>query len=137
MIKLIVGGRGSGKTKTLIEQINSAADSTKGCVVCLDKTMKLTFDVKHSVRLIDLDQYDVDSFDRFLGFSIGVLAGNYDITDLFVDSILKVGGEEKDIEGFAAMLDELDDCIKKRDVNIVFTVSCEKGDLPDSLKKYL
>lgn len=137
MIKLIVGGRGSGKTKMLIDRINEAAATSKGSVVCLDKTLKLTYDIKNTVRLVDMDQYYVNSFDRFEGFVLGILAGNYDITDVFVDSILKVGGPEKDIEGFAVMCAQLDECLKDRDINLVFTVSIDKEKLPESLYKFI
>lgn len=137
MIKLIVGGKGSGKTKMMIDQVNLAAENSNGAVVCLDKSLKLMHDIKNTVRLVDMDQFDVKGFDRFIGFALGILAGNYDITDMFVDSILKVGGVEKDIEGFAAMIAELDKCIADREVNVVFTVSYDVEAMPESLKKYL
>ena len=87
MIKLIVGQKGSGKTKTLIDMINAAAKEAKGNVVCVEKGLKMTYDISHSVRLIDIEHYDIKGFDAFYGFLAGVCAGNYDITDVFVDGL--------------------------------------------------
>lgn len=135
MIKLIVGTKGSGKTKTLIEQVNQAAQTAKGNVVCVEKNMKLTYDIKHTVRLIDLDTYKINSFESFYGFFAGLLAGNYDITDVFVDGILKVGG--KDLAAFEALLEKIDALIKESNTNVVITVSCDSNELTENTKKYL
>ena len=137
MIKLIVGSRGSGKTKKLLEQINDAAKTSAGNVVCLDKTLKLRYDVDSNVRLVDMDAYGICGFDIFYGFILGLMAGNYDITHVFVDSILKVGGPEKDLEGLRAMFDKLSGVAEIKDVNLVFTVSADEDLLPENMKKYL
>ncbi len=135
MIKLIVGNKGSGKTKTLIELINKATKESKGNIVCLEKSMKLTYDIDHTVRLISIDEYKVSGYDAFFGFVAGLFAGNYDITDVFVDGILKIGG--KNLEELGATLDKLDEIIKGTDAKITFTVSCDSCELPESVKKYL
>ena len=137
MIKAIIGTKGTGKTKKLIEMVNEAAKTEQGNVVCLEYGDGLKYDISSQVRLINIKDYNIKGFDAFCGFVKGLLAGNYDITDVFVDSILKVGGEDKDIEGFEAMIAELDKCIADRDVNIVFTVSYDVEAMPESLKKYL
>jgi len=137
MIKLIVGSRGSGKTTQLIDQVNKAADLAKGNVVCVEKNMKLTYTIKHTVRLIDIDDYSISGFGELYGFFAGLLASDYDITDVFVDGILKVGG--KDLDGLGVLLDRISDLIKKDDddTNFVITVSTELANLPESVKKYL
>ena len=138
MIKLIVGSRGSGKTKKLLEQINDAAKTSAGNVVCLDKTLKLRYDVDSNVRLVDMDAYGICGFDIFYGFILGLMAGNYDITHLFVDGtfkIGKVGDVEKDYEGFAAMIQKL--AKVQSDAQIIFTVSCDEADLPVTVKDYI
>ena len=80
MIKLIVGTKGTGKTKTMIDHINTVTKSTTGNVVVLEKSMQLTFDIDHAARLVDLDGYGISGYEMLYGFVAGVLAGNYDIT---------------------------------------------------------
>lgn len=135
MIKLIVGQKGSGKTKTLIDMINAAAKEAKGNVVCVEKGLKMTYDISHAVRLIDIEHYDVKGFDAFYGFLAGVCAGNYDITDVFVDGTLKIGG--RDYAAFGAMIAKIEALQKENDFSIVFTVSCDVADLPESVKQYI
>lgn len=134
MIKLIVGAKGSGKTKTMIDQINQAVQTTKGNVVVVEKSMKLTYDIDHAVRLIDLDEYQIEGVDMMYGFLSGVMAGNYDITHLFIDGVLKVCG--RDYEKVAHLFDVLN--AKSGDqMLITVTVSADLEELPDSIKKFL
>ncbi|MBQ5329676.1 MAG: hypothetical protein J6F31_00330 [Oscillospiraceae bacterium] len=133
MVKIITGNKGSGKTKILIDQINAASKNTDGYVVCVDKNDKLRYDIPHSVRIVSTDENSIYSYESFYGLVAGLLAGNYDIKDIFVDSILKVGGQ--DFEALGALLAKIDK-LTGEDVNVVFTVSADKADLPDSVKKY-
>ncbi len=134
MIKLIVGAKGSGKTKTMIEQINQAVTATKGNVVVVEKSMKLTYDIDHAVRLIDLDEYQIEGVDMMYGFLSGVMAGNYDITHLFIDGVLKVCG--RDYERVAHLFDVLN-TMSGDQMLITITVSADLEELPDSIKKFL
>lgn len=134
MIKLIVGSKGSGKTKILIDQVNKAAATTTGHVVCIEKAMNLQFSIKSSVRLIHADEYAISDYNEFYGFVAGILAGNYDIKDVFVDGILRIGN--RDLDGFAAMVERVQSLVKD-DVTVTFTVSTDESNLPESLKKYL
>ncbi|MEG1027243.1 MAG: hypothetical protein RSE07_01015 [Oscillospiraceae bacterium] len=133
MIKLIIGKKGSGKTKLLIDKVNEASKSSKGHVVCIEQGMKLTFELDHSVRLIDAEEYAIKGYDTFYGFVAGVLAGNYDIKEIYVDGILKIGN--KDLDGFGALLEKLYKQISP-DVTLFFTVSSDHADLPDSVLKF-
>lgn len=133
MIKLIIGKKGSGKTKVLIDKVNSAVQSTNGDVVCIEQGMKLTFELDHKVRLIDAEEYNIQGYEAFYGFVTGVLAGNYDIKEIFVDGILKIGN--KDIEGLGCLLEKLYKQIPA-DVTIFFTVSAEQNELPNSVLKF-
>lgn len=133
MIKLIVGKKGSGKTKILVEKINEAARTTNGSVVCIEKELQLTYNIDHSVRLIDVDEYKLSGYDAFYGVICGVLAGNYDITDLFVDGTLRIGG--RDTEELAKMIDKLSALAVSRNVKIIFTVSCDMDQLAPRLKE--
>lgn len=138
MIKLIVGTKGTGKTKTLIEMATQAAKTSKGSVVCVEKGPKLKFDLPRDVRLVDIDEYGVKGFANLYGFITGLLAGNYDITHLFIDGTFKIGklGDlEKDYEGFAVMVQKLSKVAS--DAEIIFTVSCDVADLPITMKDYI
>lgn len=134
MIKLIVGAKGSGKTKTMIDQINQAVKTTKGNVVVVEKSMKLTYDIDHAVRLVDLDEYQIEGVDMLYGFLSGVMAGNYDITHLFIDGVLKVCG--RDYERVAHLFDVLN-TMSGDQMLITITVSADLEELPDSIKKFL
>ena len=90
MIKLIVGTKGSGKTKAMIDMINDSVKTSKGNVVVVEKGMKLTYEIHNAARLIDLDEYKIAGGEMLYGFVAGLLASNYDITDLYIDGILKV-----------------------------------------------
>ena len=133
MIKLITGKRGTGKTKILVDLIKEAAKSTRGNVVCIEKAMQLTYDIPYSVRLVDVDSYSIDSYDKLYGFISGMIAGNYDISEIFVDGILKVGGRDYEALGrFLEMIEKI-----TSEIEIVFTVSEELENLPESVTKYL
>ena len=132
MIKLFIGGKGSGKTKTLIELVNNATAASNGSVVCIEKGDKLTHDITYKARLIDTDEYCIYTADTLYGFIAGVLASNSDITDVFVDSALKIIGN--DVAGFEVMLKKLENITK--DVNLVMTASITVEECPDAVKAY-
>ena len=132
MIKLFIGGKGSGKTKTLIELVNNATAASNGSVVCIEKGDKLTHDITYKARLVDSDDYAIDNAVNLYGFIAGILASNNDITDVFIDSALKICGN--DTEGFAAMLKNLEKI--SSDVNIVMTASIAVEECPEEIKAY-
>ena len=132
MIKLFIGGKGSGKTKTLIEMVNNAVTSSNGNVVCIEKGDKLIHDITYKARLIDTDAYSVCDADALYGFIAGILASNSDITDIFVDSALKIVGN--DVAAFETMLAKLDKITS--DVNLVMTSSITVEECPESVKAF-
>ena len=132
MIKLFIGGKGSGKTKTLIEMVNNAVETSKGNVVCLEKGDKLIHDITYKARLIDTDAYAIYDADALYGFIAGILASNSDITDIFVDSALKICNN--DVAAFEEMLAKLSNITK--DVNLVMTASIAVEDCPAAIKAY-
>lgn len=134
MIKLITGKKGSGKTKKLIDLVNSALEQSKGNVVVIDQGKKLTYDIKYTARLIDADEYSINSYDSFYGFIAGLTAGNYDITDIYIDGILRIGG--RDYNELADTLARLD-VITKDKVAVTFTISADDCDLPEGVTKYI
>lgn len=132
MIKLFIGAKGSGKTKTLIELVNNAANTSNGSVVCIEKGDKLRFDITSKARLIDTDAYNVANAEKLTGFVAGILASNSDITDIFVDSSLKICGN--DVASFEKLLKDLEPVVS--DVNLVMTVSIATEVCPDTIKAY-
>ena len=86
MLKLIIGVKGTGKTKTLINLVNTAVENSKGDVVCIEKGVKLRYDIKYQARLIDTEEYFVCDAQSLFGFVAGIFASNHDVTDLFIDS---------------------------------------------------
>ena len=134
MIKLIVGTKGSGKTKAIIDMINSTVEATNGNVVVVEKGMKLTTEISHAARLVDMDEYKIDGGEMLYGFVAGLLAGNYDITDLYIDGILKV--LNRDTNKLSVVLDEIA-AITGDTVKAVITVSADPETLPENVKKYM
>jgi hypothetical protein len=132
MIKLFIGGKGSGKTKTLIELANNATNTSKGSVVCIEKGDKLTHDITYKARLVDTDYYCVDDAEALYGFIAGILASNTDITDIFVDSALKIC--QNDVAAFEKILPKLDKIAAN--INLVMTSSITVEEAPDSIKAY-
>lgn len=133
MIQLIVGGKGSGKTKKMIDMINESAKTTPGNIVCIEKSMKLTYDITYAARLIDVDEYNVMGYDMLYGFIAGILAGNYDIVEVYLDGVLKLGNH--DLDGLGKLLDELNALVKDN-VKLIVTVSANMEALPESVRKY-
>lgn len=134
MVKVIMGKKGSGKTKKLIEAVNTAAKESKGNVICIEKGNVLTYDVDYQARLIDISDYEVTNHGEMLAFLSGLLAGNYDITDIFVDSILKVCGP--DLDALGEMLGKLSQMSDKANVQVTLTVSADPSAAPESVVKY-
>ena len=132
MIKLFIGAKGSGKTKTLIDLVNNAANTSNGSVVCIEKGDKLRFDITSKARLIDTDSYGIADAAKLTGFIAGILASNSDITDVFVDSSLKICGN--DVAAFEVLLKDLEPVVA--DVNLVMTVSIATDVCPDTIKAY-
>ena len=134
MIKLITGKKGSGKTKTLIENINNAVAETNGCLVCVEKGETLRRSISYKVRWVGVEQFNISGYEKFYGFIAGMLAGNYDIKEVFIDGILKIGGA--DFVELGNMLAELDK-LTGNDTIVTFTVSADNSELPESVTKYL
>ena len=139
MVSMIVGKRGAGKTKKLIDQARDAAESSKGNVVCIEKGKTLRFDLSYHIRLIDLEEYKVCGADRYYGFIAGLMAGNYDITDIFCDATFKVlcGKGTKDYELLAKFVEDLNSLAGELKINLVLTVSCEVEDLPERIHQFI
>ena len=134
MMKIIIGVKGTGKTKTLIEMINSALETSKGSVVCIEKGDNLKLTLNYNCRLINSDEYMINDAQSLYGFIAGVLASNYDVTDLFVDNSLKICNGN--VAAFDVLLNEIDALLAKHDVNVFMTASIPVEEATDTIKKY-
>ena len=135
MIHLIMGLKGSGKTKKLIDAINTAVAEANGDVVCIEYGKKLTYDVTYKVRLVDSQEYGIRSAEMLKGFLSGLHAGNFDITNVFIDNLYKTIG--KDV---AAAEDFVVWCAKfaaDNNMEITITISEDPTNLSDEVKQYV
>ena len=135
MLKMIIGVKGTGKTKTLINMVNDALAATKGDVVCIEKGTKLRYDIKSAARLVDVDEYNVTNAQSLYGFIAGILASNHDVTDLFVDGTLKICN--RDVAAFGQMALALCKLVNQIGVNLTMTVSMAEEEVPASVKALL
>ena len=135
MIRVIMGKKGSGKTKQMIEMINSAVQTEHGNVVCIEKGNKLTFDLHYQIRLIESSQYDIANYTALKGFISGLYAGNYDITHIFIDSLTKIVGGECDNQT-EQFLDWLNNFGEQHNIKFTITISDDASLAPEGVKKY-
>ena len=132
MITLIVGKKGSGKTKKLIERANEAVKTSDGNVIVIEKGLKLTYDISHQARLVDSDAYGIKGSDALYGFVSGICAGNYDVTDIFIDSTLKIiGSDPETLQEYAEKMNVLS---QQAGIKITQLVSLTAAELPEGVK---
>lgn len=132
MIDVIVGKKGSGKTKKLVERANEAVSKSNGNVVVIEKGLKLTYDISHQARLIDIDSYSIRGAEALAGFLCGICAGNYDVTDLFVDSTLKIIGQDPDT--LVSFVERMNALSSLADTKITLLISMDVAKLPEEIK---
>ncbi|MDR2688053.1 MAG: hypothetical protein LBB75_09890 [Oscillospiraceae bacterium] len=127
MVTLITGNKGSGKTKLLVERVNAAAQASDGSVICIEQKRKLIYEIVPQARLIASDDYKIAGYDALYGFICGICAQDHDITDLFVDATLRIGG--RDYAALAVFLKK----VAALGNNITFTISEDKSKLPGGI----
>lgn len=135
MIRVIMGTKGSGKTKMMIDMINEAVNTEHGNVICIEQGKKLTFDVKHQIRLVESSHYDVADYTAMKGFISGLYAGNFDITHMFIDSLCKIvpGNCDDKTETFLNWLDKFGN---EHNIKFTITISDDASLAPAGVKKY-
>ena len=135
MIRVIMGLKGSGKTKKLIEAIHEAQSQTNGDVVCIEYGKKLTYDINYKVRLVDSQEYGITNVDMLKGLLSGLHAGNFDITHVFIDNLYKtIGNCAPAADEFIAWCAAF---AAANNMNITLTISEDPANLSDETKKYL
>ena len=135
MINVFIGKKGSGKTKKLIDYANRAVEKSNGNVVVIEKGLKLTYDISHRARLIDSDAYGIQGLEALEGFLCGICAGNYDVTDIFVDSTLKITGTGAEVVDL--LVTDLKKLEKESGANFVLSISAADEEIPESVKEYV
>ena len=135
MIHVIMGLKGSGKTKKLIDAINAAVAQSNGDVVCIEYGKKLTYDVTYKVRLVDSQEYGINSADMLKGFLSGLHAGNFDITNVFIDNLYKtIGGDTAVAEEFVAWAAKF---AADNSMEVTVTLSEDPANVSEAMKQYL
>ena len=135
MIHLIMGLKGSGKTKKMIDSINEAIASANGDVVCVEYGQKLTYDLPHKVRLVDSKEYGISNCDMLKGLLSGLHAGNYDITNVYIDNLYKTIGTDRAAgEAFILWCAAF---AEANNMEITITVSDDPAQASEEIKKYL
>lgn len=132
MVQLIVGNKGKGKTKFLLEKVNNDVKEAVGSVVYLDKSPKHMYELNNKVRLIDVSDYMIENTDGFLGFVSGIISQDHDLQQMYFDSFLKIAkAEAKDM---ASVVEKLEKISSKFGVDFVVSVSADEEDLPEAVK---
>ncbi|MDR0248572.1 MAG: hypothetical protein LBI44_02770 [Oscillospiraceae bacterium] len=133
---MLIGSKGSGKTKQMIDMVNGTVERTDGAVVCLEHGKSLTFDVAYGARLIDTSPYDIRSYQVLRGFITGLYAGNYDIGDIFIDSLLKVAGNS-DMEECGKFLSWCERFGETYGISFTVSISAPAESAAESVRKYI
>ena len=136
MLRLIMGLKGSGKTKMFIELVKDAIKEENGDIVCIERGKRLTFDIPHSVRLVETEDYGITNFEILKGFISGLRAGNYDITHIFVDSVLRLVKSDLTPEA-EDFFDWCDAFAKRENMRLTMMVSADRAAATERLKKYI
>ena len=133
MVQIIVGVKGKGKTKRLLEMANEAVKDAKGTVVYLDKSAKHMYELSNKIRVINVNDFDIMSSDGFTGFVSGIISQDHDLETMFLDSFLKLAN----LEGgdITPVIDALEKIGEKYNVKFVLSVSMDAADLPENAKK--
>lgn len=136
MVKIIMGLKGSGKTKKLVDLVCEAVNEGKGDVVCIERERKLTFDIPYQARLIDAGAYDIGSYEFMKGLLSGIHAGNYDITHIFIDNFYKLVSDKSPeaLEKFVAWLDAFSE---RESVEFVLSISCDADSVTEAVRKHI
>lgn len=136
MIKIHIGLKGSGKTKKLIDDVNGALALEKGNVVCITEGNRLMHDIDRKVRMINTEQFDIKNFDMFAGLLSGIIAQDFDVTHIFIDSVFKSVPDES-MANIDALIETIEKLEEKFDTSFTMMVSADAAEATDLVKKYM
>lgn len=132
MIQLIIGEKGKGKTKVLLDKANSEIKNVNGNIVYLDKSAQHMYELNNKVRLIDVTGFPITNSDEFLGFVCGIISQDHDLEQMYLDSFLKIAHLEG--TNVSATLEKLEKISEQFGVNFIISISLTKDQLPESMK---
>ena len=136
MVRLIMGGKGEGKTKQLMTLMQEAAETATGSMVCIEASRNMSFSLRHQTRMVDAGEYQLSSFEAMRGFISGLYAGNYDISHIFIDNLLKIVKDEG-IPALESFLVWLDKFTSAQNIKCVVTVSADRDSATDVMKQLM
>lgn len=135
MIQIIVGEKGKGKTKILIDKVNADVGVVKGNIVYLDKSNKNMYELNNKIRLINVRDYCVETPREFIGFVCGLIAGNHDLEKVYLDGFLKIACKSN--EDIATVIEKIDMISTKFQVDFVLSICMDEKALPEAIKKFV
>ncbi|MDO5345983.1 MAG: twitching motility protein PilT [Lachnospiraceae bacterium] len=133
MIQLIIGEKGKGKTKVLLDKANTEIKTVSGNIVYLDKSAQHMYELNNKIRLIDVTGFPITNSDEFIGFICGIISQDHDLEQMYLDSFLKIAALEG--QDVTAALDKLEKISKEYSVNFIISISLTKEQLPESMKE--
>ncbi|MBO4476886.1 MAG: twitching motility protein PilT [Lachnospiraceae bacterium] len=137
MIEIITGRKGKGKTKYLLEKANQAMEVTSGTICYVDKSTKHMYELNNQIRLVNVYNYPVSSYESFVGFVSGLIAQDYDLDKIFFDSFLTISGLESDLSRLSEAISTLYSMSEKFHVSFVLSISLDEADLPEYIKQFV
>ena len=136
MVSILMGLKGTGKTKRLVDMVREAVNEETGDVVCIEKERKLTFDIPYQARLIEAGTYDIGSYEFLKGLICGVHAGNYDITHFFIDNFYKLVND-KNTDSLIKFITWLNKFSESEKISFVLSITMDPEFAPEMVKKYI
>ena len=134
MIQVILGKKGSGKSKQVVDMANKLVGEAEGDIVFIDDDSRCMLDVRHEIRFVNCSEYNVDDVNKFYGFLCGMISQDFDISHIFIDGLKNmVHSELAEMEG---LFKDLDEVLKKNNVNAVIVISADPENAPEYLKAY-
>lgn len=132
MVQLIIGNKGKGKTKVILDKVNAAVKEAEGNVVYLDKSKEHMFELNNKIRLIDVCEYNISNSDQFIGFITGIISQDHDIQQMYLDCFLKIASvESNDAVG---VINKLDEISKIFNVDFIISMTMDSSDIPEEIK---
>jgi hypothetical protein len=132
MLELVLGAKGMGKTKTLVDKANNESKVTNGSIIYIDKNNKHMYELSNVIRLVNLNEYNISSSDAFIGFIQGVISSNHNLTHIFLDNFMKLSSI--DSTGLGKMLTVMDEISEKYNIDFVISTGAEESMIPDEFK---
>ena len=134
MVSLIVGDKGKGKTKDLLDKVNAAVAVANGNIVYLDESSKHMYELNNKIRLIDVSPYPLNNSDEFVGFICGIISQDHDLEEMYFDSFLKLANLEDNRENIGDTLTKLNEVSEKFKVRMIISISVDKDELPEEIQ---